>query len=53
MVKKNIPKDDNQEEEVGKRDSKNFVPEAEKGDNSSKGIPSVEDKPKRIGKENK
>ena len=45
MTKKN-PKDDNQEEEVSKRASKNSGPEAEKGDNSSEGTPSTKDKTK-------
>jgi hypothetical protein len=49
---KEIPKDDNQEEEVNKRASKNSGPEGEKGDNSSEGTPSAEDKTK-IGRKRK
>jgi hypothetical protein len=45
-VTKKTPKDDNQEEEVHKRASKNYVPEAEKGDNSSEGTPPAKDKTK-------
>jgi hypothetical protein len=45
-VRKKTPKDDNHGEEVSKRASKNFGPEAEKWDNSSKGTPSAEDKTK-------
>jgi hypothetical protein len=44
IVTKKSPKDNNQEEEVNKRASKNSGPEAEKGDNSSEGTPSTEDK---------
>jgi hypothetical protein len=45
-VTKKIPKDDNNEEEVSKRASKNFGPKIEKGDNSSEGTPSAEEKTK-------
>jgi hypothetical protein len=51
-VTNKIPKDDNQEEEVTKRDSKSSGPEEEKGDNSSKGTHSAEDKIK-IGRKRK
>jgi hypothetical protein len=44
IVTKNIPKDNNEEEEVSKRASKNSGPEGEKWDNSSEGAPSTEDK---------
>jgi len=44
IVTKKIPKDDNHEEEVSKRASKNSGAKTEKGDSSSKGTPSVEDK---------
>ena len=37
IVTKKIPKDDNNDEEVSKRASKNFGPEIEKGDSSSEG----------------
>jgi hypothetical protein len=47
IVTKKIPKDDNHEEEVRKRASKNSGPEAEKGDSSSEGTPSAEDKTKK------
>jgi hypothetical protein len=47
IVTKKTPKDDNQEEEVSKRASNNFVPEVEKGDNSSEGTPPAEDKTKK------
>jgi hypothetical protein len=53
IVTKKIPKDDNQEEEVSKRASKNSGPEAEKGDNSSEGTPSAEDKTKTEEKGNR
>jgi hypothetical protein len=43
-VTKKIPKDDNHEEEVNKRSSKNYGPETEKEDNSSEGTPSTKDK---------
>jgi hypothetical protein len=46
-VTKKIPKDDNNEEEVNKRASKNFRPIAEKGNSLSEGTPSAEDKKKR------
>jgi hypothetical protein len=46
IVTKKTPKDDNQEEEVSKRASKNFVPKAEKGEKSSEGTPLAEDKTK-------
>jgi hypothetical protein len=44
IVTKKRPKDDNLEEEVNKRDSKNYGAKTEKGDNSSEGTPSAEDK---------
>jgi hypothetical protein len=44
IVTKKGPKDDNQEEEVSKRASKNSGAKPEKGDISSEGTPSVEDK---------
>jgi hypothetical protein len=44
IVTKKSPKDDNHDEEVNKRASKNFGPETKKGDSSSKGTPSAEDK---------
>jgi hypothetical protein len=53
IVTNKIPKDDNHDEEVRKRASKNSGPETEKGDSSSKGTPSAEDKTKKTGKENK
>jgi hypothetical protein len=40
-VTKKIPKDDNNEEEVSKRASKNFGPEAKKGDSLSEGTPLI------------
>ena len=43
---KKIPKDNNEEEEVDKRPSKNSGLEGEKGDRSSEGTPSIEDKTK-------
>ena len=43
-VNKKIPKDDNHDEEVIRRASKNFGQEIEKGDRSSEGTPSAEDK---------
>jgi hypothetical protein len=43
VTKKNL-KDNNGEEEVSKRASKNSGPEGEKGGNSSEGTPSAEDK---------
>jgi hypothetical protein len=46
VTKKN-PKENNQEEEVSKRASKNSIPEAEKGDNSFEGTPPAEDKTKK------
>jgi hypothetical protein len=46
IVTKKIPKDDNNEEEVRNRSSKNSGLEAEKGDSSSKGTPSIEEKKK-------
>jgi hypothetical protein len=46
IVTKKIPKDDNHDEEVSKRASKNSGPETEKGDSSSEGTPSAEDKTK-------
>jgi len=45
-VTKKIPKDDNHDEDVSKRASKNFGLETEKGDSSSEGTPSTEDKTK-------
>jgi hypothetical protein len=53
IVTKKIPKDDNHDEEVSKRASKNSGPETEKGDSSSEGTPSAEDKTKQTEKENK
>jgi hypothetical protein len=44
IVTKKIPKDDNHDEEVSKRASKNSRHETEKGDSSSEGTPSAEDK---------
>jgi hypothetical protein len=44
IVTKKIPKDDNHDEKVSKRASKNYGPETEKGDRSSEGTPSAEDK---------
>jgi hypothetical protein len=44
IVTKKIQKDNNEEEEVSKRASKNSGPEGEKGDNSSEGTPSAQDK---------
>jgi len=44
IVTKKIPKDDNHDEEVSKRASKNSGLETEKGDSSSEGTPSAEDK---------
>jgi hypothetical protein len=44
IVTKKIPKDDNHEEEVSKRASKNSGVKTEKGDSSSEGTPSAEDK---------
>jgi predicted P-loop ATPase len=44
IVTKKRPKDDNPEEEVSKRASKNSGVKIEKGDSSSKGTPSIEDK---------
>jgi hypothetical protein len=41
IVTKKRPKDNNEEEEVRKRASKNSSPEGEKGDNSSEGTPSA------------
>jgi hypothetical protein len=46
IMTKKIPKDDNNDEEVIKRASKNLGPETEKGDSSSEGTPSAEDKTK-------
>ena len=43
MTKK-IPKDDNHDEEVSKRASKNSGPETKKGDSSFGGTPSAKDK---------
>jgi hypothetical protein len=44
IVTKKIPKDDNHDEEVSKRASKNSGLETEKGYSSSEGTPSAEDK---------
>jgi hypothetical protein len=44
IVTNKIPKDDNHDEEVSKRASKNFGAKTEKGDSSSEGTPSAEDK---------
>ena len=44
IVTKKIPKDDNHEEEVNKRASKNSGVKTEKGDSSSEGTSSVQDK---------
>jgi hypothetical protein len=44
IVTKKIPKVNNHDEEVIKRASKNSSPKTEKGDSSSKGTPSAEDK---------
>jgi hypothetical protein len=46
-VTKKIPRDDNHDEEANKRASKNSGLETEKGDSSSEGIPSAEDKFKK------
>jgi hypothetical protein len=46
IVTKKIPKEDNNEEKVRKRSSKNSGTEEEKGDSSSKGRPSAEEKTK-------
>jgi hypothetical protein len=45
-VTKKIPKDDNHDEEVSRRASKNSGLETKKGESSSEGTPSVEDKTK-------
>jgi hypothetical protein len=45
-VTKKIPKDDNHEEEVRKRYSKNSEVETEKGDSSSEGTPLAQEKTK-------
>jgi hypothetical protein len=42
-VTKKSPKDNNNDEEVSKRASKNSGPETEKGDSSSEGTPPIED----------
>jgi hypothetical protein len=44
IVTNKIPKDNNKEEEVNKRASKNSGPEEEKGDNSFEGTTSTKDK---------
>jgi hypothetical protein len=44
IVTKKSPKDDNHDEEVSKRASKNSGPETEKGDRSFEGTPLAEDK---------
>ena len=46
IVTNKSPKDDNHDEEVSKRASKNSGLEIEKGDSSSEGTPSAEDKTK-------
>ena len=46
IVTTKIPKDDNNDEEVSKRASKNFGPETEKRYSPSEGRPSVQDKTK-------
>jgi len=46
IVTKKIPKDDDHEEDVNKRASKNYGPEEEKGDNLSECTPSAEEKTK-------
>jgi hypothetical protein len=46
IVTKKIPKDDNHEEEVRKRDSKNSEVETKKGDSSSERTPSAHEKTK-------
>jgi hypothetical protein len=46
IVTKKIPKDNNHDKEVSERASKNSGPEIEKGDTSSEGTPSAEDKTK-------
>jgi hypothetical protein len=52
IVTKKIPRDDDHDKEARKRASKKSRPETKKGDNSSKGIPSAEDKFKK-GKKRK
>ena len=44
IVTKKSPEDDNHEGEVNKRAFKNFRPKTEKGDSSSEGTSSAEDK---------
>jgi hypothetical protein len=44
IVTKKIPKDDNHEEEVRKRASKNSIAKTKNGESLSKGTPSAEDK---------
>jgi hypothetical protein len=44
ILTKKIPKEENHEEEVSKRASKNSSLEAEKEDSSSEGTPSTKDK---------
>jgi hypothetical protein len=46
IVTKKIPKNDSNEEEVSKRASKNSGPVEEKGNSSSEGTPSAQDKKK-------
>jgi hypothetical protein len=46
ILTKKIPKDDNNDEEVSKRASKNSGPETEKGDSSSEETPSARNKTK-------
>ena len=53
IVTKKISKDDNHDEEVKKRASKNSGLEIEKGDSSSEGTPSAEDKTIPDRKKNK
>jgi hypothetical protein len=43
IVTKKIPKENNNDEEVNKRASKNSGPETKKGDSSSEGTPPAED----------
>jgi hypothetical protein len=53
IITKKRPKNDNPEEEVNKRASKNSGAKTEKGDSSSEGTPSAEDKTIPDKKENK
>jgi hypothetical protein len=52
ILTKKIPKENNEEEEVSKRASKNYGPKGEKGDISSEATPSTEDK-KTTGRKKK